>query len=132
MSFRLKKIENFNEITHHFLEAINVHLYNTRDGVNIFNNELINFFQKSKLGGYGQKSAQRFKQEEFVDDIAPDNKIDHSGFNPLQYKIMQLVQNAGNDPNIDPETGISFQQITDVLTEYSSDEIGYGFLFFFF
>jgi len=77
MSFSIRPIQDFNEITHHFLEVMYAHVYNTKEN---FSN-----------GKSSSSSTQEEKSKHFQET---QNLTNGNSFTPLQLQILQLLFSA--------------------------------------
>jgi len=86
LAFSIRPIQDFNEITHHFLETIFAHLYNTKGPQNhqgIKNENMAQHHQQQQSNGGGQNAYHDQNNE--------------NSFTPIQEHIMHILSNCTSE-----------------------------------
>lgn len=98
VSFRLQKIEDFNELTCHFLEVIAAHLHNTR--------------KMDTQASYASSSNYTSNNNNFINQ--PNMDMD---FSDVQTAVLSVVKPYADGPN-----SITTEEIMDALQNYHYSE----------
>eukprot|EP00301_Raphidiophrys_heterophryoidea_P014865 c23336_g1_i1.p1 GENE.c23336_g1_i1~~c23336_g1_i1.p1 ORF type:complete len:302 (+),score=76.10 c23336_g1_i1:33-908(+) len=112
LAYNMRAVEDFNEITYHFLEAISVHKYHTKSKLG-GSSGILAMPGASSSGGYGGHSGHGTSSSR----DHPMHQASADGFTPIQRDLLSMISQSNNSE------GVAVVDMIHAYPAYSQNDI---------